>query len=158
MTTLAKGVCEELRTGAPEQLQMKIKKLPPAQGDRSLVHQVYVNLISNAIKFSRAEEVPIIEIDAKYDDGGVVYSVKDNGVGFDMQYADKLFAVFQRLHRTKDFDGTGIGLSLVQRIINRHGGRIWAKNNNEKGSTFNLILPKSATNKTVLVKTLSDTN
>jgi len=111
------------------EIEISIGDLPSCEADPSLLKQVYVNLISNAIKYTQKREVAKIEIGCRNGtDGshGREYFVKDNGVGFDMKYADKLFGVFQRLHRAEEFEGTGVGLAIVQRIINRHGGRIWA--------------------------------
>ncbi len=141
MTALAKGVFEDLRAAAPDKMEMTISKLPSANGDRSLLHHVFLNLIDNAIKYSRLEQAPVVEIDGHTEDGEHIYSVRDNGVGFDMKYADKLFAVFQRLHRADEFEGTGVGLALVQRIVARHGGRIWAEAEVDHGATFHFTLP-----------------
>ena len=106
-----------------------------------MLRQVYINLLSNAIKFSRDREIQKIEVGAEVKDGETVYYVKDNGVGFDMRYADKLFGVFQRLHSVNEFTGTGIGLAIVKRIISRHGGRVWAQGVVGAGATFYFSLP-----------------
>jgi light-regulated signal transduction histidine kinase (bacteriophytochrome) len=106
-----------------------------------MIHEVLMNLISNAIKFTAPREVAIIEINGETNGNENSYYVRDNGVGFDMKYADKLFRVFQRLHSKEEFEGTGIGLALVQRIINRHGGRVWAESTVNAGATFYFTLP-----------------
>src|SRR5262249_171524 len=121
----------------------KIGPLPDLYGDRSMLKVALLNLISNAVKFTRTSSQPEIEIgytDKERD--GVVVFIKDNGVGFDMKYVNKLFGVFQRLHRTEDFEGTGIGLATVQRVIHRHGGQVWAEGQVGSGATFYLSLPK----------------
>ena len=135
MTELAKGVFEEIKPSANGQnLQFNVKTLPLAQGDRSMMKQVFVNLLSNAIKFTRQKEMATIEIGGTNDGVENIYYVKDNGVGFDMQYVNKLFGVFQRLHSSEEFEGTGVGLAIVQRIIHRHGGRVWAEGKVGRGS------------------------
>jgi len=141
MTALAKGVSEDLKSAAPKEIEIKIGKLPSASGDRSLLHHVFQNLIDNAIKYSRLEKAPVVEIQGRTEKSERIYSVRDNGVGFDMKYADKLFAVFQRLHRADEFEGTGVGLALVQRIVHRHGGRVWAEAEVGQGATFHFTLP-----------------
>ena len=120
----------------------KIDKLPVINGDLSMITQVVYNLISNAIKFSRDRNPALIEIGSFTNENhDLVICIFDNGVGFDMTYKDKLFGVFQRLHKKEEFDGTGIGLSFVKRIINRHGGRVWAESEVNKGSVFYFSLP-----------------
>ena len=111
-----------------------------------MMRQVFVNLLSNAIKFSRAQETPMIRVGATIKDAETIYFVKDNGVGFNMQYADKLFGVFQRLHSMNEFEGTGIGLAIVKRIITRHGGRVWAESKINAGATIYFALPNRETN------------
>ncbi len=124
---------------APERdgrdVDIKIADLPTCEGDPSLLHQVWVNLISNSLKFTRNCEHAQIEIGFQADDE-VVYFIKDNGTGFDMKYADRLFGVFQRLHRPDEYEGTGVGLAIVERIVRRHGGRVWAKSALGEGATF----------------------
>ena len=143
MGQLAEEVFERLRLNASGQaVRFNIQALPPACGDRNLIREVFVNLISNAIKFTKPLEVAVVELSGKTEGKEILYSVKDNGVGFDMKYADKLFQVFQRLHSTEEFEGTGVGLSLVQRIIHRHGGRVWAEGKLNEGSTFYFTLPR----------------
>ena len=115
--------------------------MPSAWGDRGLIHQVFSNLIGNAIKYSQKEKHPTIKVAGCVENGEVSYTISDNGVGFDMKYADKLFGVFQRLHSPSDFEGTGVGLALVQRIIHRHGGRVWAEAEVGQGATFYFTLP-----------------
>jgi light-regulated signal transduction histidine kinase (bacteriophytochrome) len=115
--------------------------LPPARGDARLIRQALTNLISNAMKFSRQAPQPVIEISARRGAGEHVYCVRDNGVGFDMRYGAKLFGVFQRLHRAEEFEGTGVGLAIAQRIIQRHSGRVWAEGKVNEGAAFYFTLP-----------------
>jgi PAS domain S-box-containing protein len=122
------------------QIETQIGELPPCQGDAGLLKQVWVNLLSNALKYSRDRAPAIVEAGCKQDNGKTVYFVRDNGVGFEMQYAQKLFGVFQRLHRSDEFEGTGVGLAIVQRIVHRHGGRIWAAAELDRGATFYFTL------------------
>jgi two-component system sensor kinase len=143
MHKLAKTVFDEIKATVPErELQLNIEPLLPAYGDAGLVHQVFFNLLSNAIKFTRTREDAVIEVGAYVEGPENIYYVKDNGIGFDIQYADKLFGAFQRLHSDKQFEGTGIGLAIVQRIIQRHGGRVWAEGKVNEGAKFYFTLPK----------------
>jgi two-component system sensor kinase len=122
-------------------INVDIKELPPAHGDIMLIRQVLTNLLSNAVKFTKDRDVASIEVGGRREGSENVYYVKDNGAGFDMEYADKLFKVFQRLHTLKEFEGIGIGLSIVDRIIKRHGGRVWAEGIPDEGATFYFTLP-----------------
>ena len=161
---MSRLVTEALNDFLPEtkerDIAWKIAQLPHAIGDKSLLKQVFTNLISNALKFTVKKEKAVIEIGCysenppappfvKGEKGGFsdeeVFYVKDNGVGFDMQYSDKLFGVFQRLHRQEDFEGTGIGLANVKRIVQRHGGRTWAEGKEDEGATFFFTLPGEQT-------------
>jgi light-regulated signal transduction histidine kinase (bacteriophytochrome) len=116
--------------------------LPGAVGDMTLIRQVFANLVSNAVKFSSKSQDPRVAVGGQEEGDSYVYWVKDNGAGFDMAYSDKLFSVFQRLHSEDDFEGEGIGLANVQRIVARHGGRVWAEGAPGKGATFFFSLPK----------------
>jgi PAS domain S-box-containing protein len=141
---LAKSVFEELKAITHgRKLRFIMNNPPPAQGDTSMIREVLVNLLSNAVKFTRKRDVGIIEVGGSEGDGENTYYVKDNGIGFDMQYKEKLFGVFQRLHSADEYEGTGIGLAIVQRIINRHGGRVWAEGKVDEGATFYFTLPHS---------------
>jgi signal transduction histidine kinase len=132
---------------AQGKLQLTVRDLPACEADRSLLKQVWQNLIDNALKYSRHRNPAIVEIGctATAKGGAQTYYVRDNGTGFDMAYAGKLFGVFQRLHRAEDFEGTGVGLAVVQRVLQRHGGHIWAEAQPEKGATFYFSLNESGT-------------
>ncbi len=121
-------------------VQFLVGELPSCWADPGLLKQVFVNLLANALKFTRARDVARVEVGCRRVDGECICYVKDNGVGFDMRYADKLFGVFQRLHRAEDYEGTGVGLAVIQRIIHRHGGRVWAEAEVDKGATFHFTL------------------
>jgi signal transduction histidine kinase len=141
MTQMAHEVAEELR-GARE-ITIEVASLPPAKVDGALVRQVWLNLIGNALKYSSKKANARVEIGAREDAGENVYWVRDNGAGFDMRYAEKLFGVFQRLHRAEEFEGTGVGLAIVQRIVARHSGRVWAEGTPGAGACFYFSLPKA---------------
>jgi len=144
MNELARAVFEELKGAASERtLQPNFQMPPSACGDRGMIRQVLLNLISNAIKFTRPREVGIIEIGGHVKENENIYYVRDNGIGFDMASSDKLFVAFQRLSNGNEFDGTGLGLAIVQRIIHRHGGKVWAEGKIGKGATFYFSLPQA---------------
>jgi len=138
---IVKECLREVQDGQ-QHIDVRILELPECLGDPALLKQVWINLLSNAIKYSARAETPVIEIGSRQTDrpGEIAYFVKDNGVGFDMKYAGKLFGVFQRLHRPEDYSGTGIGLSIVQRIVHRHGGRVWAEARPGQGAVFSFTL------------------
>jgi light-regulated signal transduction histidine kinase (bacteriophytochrome) len=141
MTAVASAsVDEAARLEAPRVVDVIVHPLPPASGDRSLVRQVFANFVQNSFKFTRTRSEPRVEIGAEVHGDETVYYVRDNGVGFNMEYADKLFGVFQRLHRAEDFEGTGVGLAIVDRIVRRHGGRVWAQSVVGAGATFYFTL------------------
>ncbi len=141
MEALATTVFHELNTeNELERINFTISHIPDALGDSAMIRQVWVNLISNAIKFTSHKSVRTIEIGYSIINDDCVYHIKDNGAGFDMNYIHKLFGVFQRLHTTKDFDGTGVGLAIVHRIINRHNGLVWAEAVVDQGATFYFTL------------------
>ena len=143
MRTLVVSVLNELlKEEDRERIDVHIANLPVAKGDSSLIRQVWVNLLANAIKFSSKKERAVIEVGGKTTKEELIYYLRDNGAGFEMEYANKLFGVFQRLHSESEFSGTGVGLAIVQRIIRRHGGRIWAEGAVEKGATFYFALPR----------------
>ncbi|HLA04839.1 MAG TPA: MASE3 domain-containing protein [Syntrophales bacterium] len=142
MDGLIRDAWKELQVINPgRNMQFKINGLPYCQGDRLLIKQVCLNLLSNSIKFTKFEKEAHIEVGSSAKGNEVEYYVKDNGIGFDMAYYDKLFGVFQRLHSTDDFEGTGVGLAIVQRIIHRHEGRVWAESNIDQGACFYFTLP-----------------
>ena len=134
---IVRDILREVRTDpSVKNVEFKVGELPPCQADPALLKQVYANLISNALKFSGKREHPLVEIGSLTKDGHLVFFVRDNGIGFDMRYADKVFGVFQRLHNADEYEGTGVGLAIVQRIIEIHGGRIWVESGLDKGTTF----------------------
>ena len=138
---LVQDALEELQSQREgRHIDLRIGDLPACEGDPTLLKQVWINLLSNAIKYTQKRESAVIEIGCNAAGGASVYHVRDNGTGFDMRYAHKLFGVFQRLHRAEDYDGTGVGLAIVQRIIHRHGGRVWADAVLDQGATFYFTL------------------
>jgi len=139
---LVEPIITDLEKSTDKPVTITVKDLHPAQGDPALLSQVFINLISNAIKYSGKKENPQVEIGSFEKDDQYVYYVKDNGAGFDMQYAHKLFGVFQRLHSSEEFEGTGVGLAIVQRIVVKHGGKVWAEGRINEGATFFFSLPK----------------
>lgn len=144
MTQLARDVFDVLIAAKPKHApRLVLKPLPPIPGDRATLRQVFVNLLGNAVKFTAHQPEPVIEVGGTDDGGMVTFYVKDNGVGFDERFSAKLFGVFQRLHSEEEFEGTGVGLALVQRIIHRHGGRVWTEGRLGLGATFYFTLPQA---------------
>ena len=135
MEALVREALDEV-TPPGEDPPVEIHELPSATGDRGMLRRVWVNLLSNALKFTRDVKAPHVQVEATSEDGAVVYAVHDNGAGFDDRYTDKLFGVFQRLHDDQDFEGTGVGLAIVERVIRRHGGRVWAQSSLGDGASF----------------------
>jgi PAS domain S-box-containing protein len=141
LNSLVEEVRADLKRANPDRLiEWKVETLPFVECDPALMKQVFANLLSNAVKFTRPRKPAVIEVGVTYQDGARAVFVRDNGVGFSMKYANKLFGVFQRLHRSEDFEGTGVGLATVQRIIHKHRGRVWAEAELDKGATFYFTL------------------
>lgn len=141
ISKLVETVFSEINQSGSHKAEIKYSNLLPAVADYNLLKHVFTNLLSNAIKYSSKKENPRIAIKSKRENGELIYSISDNGVGFDMHYVDKLFGVFQRLHSDEEFSGTGVGLAIVQRIINKHDGKVWAKAREGHGATFFFSLP-----------------
>jgi light-regulated signal transduction histidine kinase (bacteriophytochrome) len=136
-------IAADLKTTAPERkIEITVKKNPPAYGDIALIRQSLANLLSNAIKFTGARDVAVIVASGRREDGEDVYYVEDNGTGFDKVHANELFGVLERLHSEKEFEGIGVGLSVVERSVRRHGGRVWAEGSPDEGATFYFSLPR----------------
>jgi light-regulated signal transduction histidine kinase (bacteriophytochrome) len=147
VTKLVREVLSDLRDEQGDrQIEVSVEDLPDCVADRALLERVFTNLLSNALKFTRNRRPARIEVGTQREAGEAIYFVRDNGVGFDMRYADKLFGVFQRLHRAEEFKGTGVGLVIVQRIVHRHGGHIWAEAELDKGATFYFTLKGGVSN------------
>lgn len=143
MGDLARTTFEELRgLASGRTLELRLEGPPPARGDRTMIRQVLTNLLSNAIKFTRSRRMGLIRIGGMVEGNRNVYYVRDNGVGFDMRYADDLFGLFRRFHDQEGFEGTGVGLAIVQHIIQRHGGQVWAEGKVDEGATFYFTLPR----------------
>lgn len=144
MRSLAQEVFTDLTVGQDASaIRFRLGELPPAQGDPMLLRQVWSNLLGNALKFSALREHPCIEVEGRREQGAVRYAVRDNGAGFDMRYSDKLFGVFQRLHSVREFPGSGVGLAIVERIVQRHGGKVWAEGTPGVGAVFYFTLQQS---------------
>ncbi len=142
LNALVRQALEELKLEqSNRQIRIQHRELPPVYGDQELLRQVVRHLISNALKYTRRREVAEIEVGWREEANEIVYFVKDNGTGFDMAYAEKLFGVFQKLHRTEEFEGSGVGLAIAHRILRRHGGRIWALSEVDRGAAFFFTLP-----------------
>ncbi|MEY2545680.1 MAG: hypothetical protein QOG48_797, partial [Verrucomicrobiota bacterium] len=141
MTRIVRDALAELDSETKgRKIDMQVHDLSPCHGDRALLKQVWINLLSNAVKYTRKSQHAVIEVGSQSENGENIYFVRDNGTGFDMQYAHKLFGVFQRLHGADEFEGTGVGLAIVQRIVHRHGGRVWAEAAPNRGATFHFSL------------------
>ncbi|MBA3986215.1 MAG: GHKL domain-containing protein [Flavobacteriales bacterium] len=136
MNKLVETVLSAINQSATHHAEIKFSNLLPSFADCILLQHVFTNLLSNAIKYSSKKEKPLIEIKSERKNGELIYSVSDNGAGFDMQYVNKLFGVFQRLHSDEEFSGTGVGLAIVQRIIHKHDGKVWAEGKEGQGATF----------------------
>ncbi len=149
MRSLVLRVVDELITHRePSTLSIEVGTVLPASGDRRMLQRVWLNLLDNAMKYTAANPTPRITVDSLRRGNEIIYRVQDNGVGFDMRYYDKIFGVFQRLHGSEEFPGTGVGLAIVERILNRHAGRVWAESELGKGATFYFTLPSLTTSQT----------
>jgi light-regulated signal transduction histidine kinase (bacteriophytochrome) len=156
-TLMEEAQAETLSAAGNRDIEWRIRDLPEAEVDANLFRQVWVNLLSNAIKFSRNQSKAVIEIGSLEEKGETILFVRDNGAGFDPRYADKLFGVFQRLHRQDEFEGTGIGLATIHRILKKHGCRVWAESQPGQGATFYFtvptVIPSSETHETIGART-----
>jgi len=142
MEALAREAYEEAAAaGELPDVDFSLESLPPARVDPAMMRVVWMNLLRNALKYTREREKPRIRVTGRQEDGELVYAVSDNGVGFDMRFAGKLFRVFERLHSREEFEGTGVGLAMVGRIVGRHGGRVSAEAEVDRGATFAFTVP-----------------
>ncbi|MGZ3649475.1 MAG: sensor histidine kinase, partial [Syntrophales bacterium] len=142
MDAIVREIWQELHADtANRNINLLVNSIPQGYGDRTLIKQVYSNLLGNAVKFTKLRNPALVEVGGNVHEDENVYYVKDNGAGFDMEYYDKLFGIFQRLHKPDEFEGTGVGLATVQRVIGRHGGRVWAEGKVDEGATFYFSLP-----------------
>lgn len=141
MQALVNTIIDEIKNSTVCKAVFAVDSLLPAYADYALIHQVWVNLISNAVKYSGKKSNPQVEIGSYSEGNELIFYVKDNGAGFDMNYAHKLFGVFQRLHHAAEFEGTGIGLAIIHRVITKHDGRVWAEAKVNEGATFYFALP-----------------
>lgn len=142
MKALTEEVWDELKKANPgRRVEFSVHSMPYGYGDRVLLKQMCTNILSNALKFTKLKETALIEAGGRSDGNANIYYVKDNGVGFDMQYHDKIFGIFHRLSHDEEFEGTGVGLAIVQRIIHRHEGKVWAEGKEGEGATFYFSLP-----------------
>jgi signal transduction histidine kinase len=142
MNDLTEGVVFEMEKSIKHNAKIKINDLHPVNADYSLIHQVMFNLISNAVKYSSKHDKPLVEISSEEKDNEIIYSIKDNGAGFEMKYASKLFGVFQRLHTPEEFEGSGVGLAIVHRLVTKHEGKVWAEGKVNEGAKFSFTLIK----------------
>ncbi len=144
MNGIVKGLTDEIsRQEGGRRIRFRVKDLPQVTADHTAITQVWENLITNAVKYTANRDKAVIDIDASVNDGEIIYCIRDNGSGFDMRHYEKLFTAFERLHSNSEFEGTGVGLAIVQRILEKHGGRIWAESEKDKGATFFFSLPNS---------------
>jgi light-regulated signal transduction histidine kinase (bacteriophytochrome) len=142
MQEMAKNCFEELvPVDKRQHIGFTLGDLHPVSGDAGMIRQVWLNLFSNALKFSSNRSNPLITVGSRKEDHKVIFTVQDNGAGFDMKYAEKLFGVFHRLHGNNEFEGTGVGLAIVHRIVTRHGGDVWAEGQVNNGASFSFSIP-----------------
>jgi light-regulated signal transduction histidine kinase (bacteriophytochrome) len=139
--SIERNILNDQMDNESRQIDLTVDELLPCRADLPMIRQVWINLISNALKYTRKTPNPKIGIRSYVERGNTIYAISDNGVGFDMKYIGKLFGVFQRLHKQQDFEGTGVGLAIVYRIISRHGGKVWAEGAVNEGATFFFSLP-----------------